>query len=89
MCTEVNNSQELELATSPPPPPGNGPLKGPRVGLSLGFSSADPEQPRDDNQRMLTIHLPSISPSHLLAEAGTPSRGRTASERRPGPREGE
>ena len=44
MCTEVNNSQELELAVSTPPP-GNGPLKGPRVDLSLGFSSADPEQP--------------------------------------------
>ena len=52
MCTEVNNSQELELAVSTPPP-GNGPLKGPRADLSLGFSSADPEQPRDDNKRIV------------------------------------
>lgn len=65
MCTEVNNSQELELAASPPPPsPGNGPLKGPRVDLSLGFSSAaDPEQPREEsvNGQPVNIHLPPAS----------------------------
>ena len=62
MCTEVNNSQELELAASPPPPsPGNGPLKGPRVDLSLGFSSAaDPEQPREDVLSSLPSDLGSV-----------------------------
>ena len=55
MCTEVNNSQELELAVSTPPP-GNGPLKGPRADLSLGFSSAEPEQPRDYNSQGVNNH---------------------------------
>ena len=66
MCTEVNNSQELDPAFSTPPPGAGpaGPLKGPRVDLSLGFSSAaDPEQPREEsvNGQPVNIHLPPAS----------------------------